>query len=167
MNPYQGFRAARIALLVLLAGVFVALARGAPLSRRLRILLGVVVVGAALAYPNFGVFHPHHYGHIHYWDAFHYFMGAKYLPENGYSGLYEATYVAGRELGAFGDVTHVRDLRGYGLRDASAIDARAVRARFSAARWRAFTRDLAFLGPHIREWHVARAPGLRRGLDAV
>jgi len=41
----------------------------------------LATLGAALlSYSNFGFFHMG-WGHIHYWDAFHYFMGPKYLPE--------------------------------------------------------------------------------------
>ena len=151
MDPYQVFRAARILLLVLLGLFFLFLARGKPLSQRLRILLLAVVTGAVLSFPNFGFFHVR-WGHIHYWDAFHYFTGAKYLPELGYSGLYDATFVAGRDLGAFGSITEVRNLKSYALRDVGSIDAEAVRRRFSADRWLDFKRDLAFFGPHITLW---------------
>jgi len=109
MSPYQLFRLARLILLMLLGTVFLSLARGRPVSRRLRLLVLALLAVAALGYVNFGFFHPGR-GHVHYWDAFHYFMGAKYLPELGYSKLYEATYAAGRELGAFDYITQLRDL---------------------------------------------------------
>lgn len=143
--------AARIVLLVLLGLVFLSLARGTPLSRQLRILVFGLLIGALLSYPNFGFFHVR-WGPIHYWDAFHYFVGAKYLPELGYSRLYDATFVAGRELGAFESITAVRDLKTYTLREVGAIDPGAVRSHFSQERWRAFRRDLAFFGPHIAQW---------------
>jgi hypothetical protein len=142
--------------------VFVWLAAGRPLTRGVRVVVFALLAAAALAYPNFGVFHPNHYGHIHYWDVYHYFMGAKYFPELGYARLYEATYVAGREMGAFGDATKIRDLTTYQFRAVATIDAAAVRARFSPARWGAFKRDLAFLGNRIREWP---GPLLDRGYN--
>ena len=151
MSPYQFFRLARLLLLVLLATVFLSLARGRPASRRLRLLVLALLALAALGSVNFGFFHPGR-GHVHYWDAFHYFMGAKYLPELGYTRLYEATYAAGRELGAFDYVTHLRDLETYALRDAISIDRSAVRSRFRPERWEAFKRDLTYWGPHINEW---------------
>jgi hypothetical protein len=80
-------------------------------------------------------------------------MGAKYLPELGYTRLYDATWVAGREVGAFAQIRQVRDLATYTLRDVTSIDAAAVRARFSEARWRAFRRDLLVFGPRINHWH--------------
>jgi len=157
MSPEAAVRLARLVLLVVLAGVYLWLAAGRPLTRPIRWLAAGLLVAAALSYPNFGLLHPQRGvppapAHIHYWDSFHYFMGAKYLPELGYTGLYEATLVAGRELGAFDYVTHLRDLRTYGLQDARSVDAIAVRARFSPERWAAFKRDLLYFGPQINEW---------------
>ena len=92
---------------------------------------------------------------IHWHETFHYFMGAKYLPELGYTRIYEATWVAGRELGAFAPIRQMRDLATYAPRDVTTIDAAAVRARFAPARWQAFKRDLLVFGPHIDDWeHV-------------
>jgi hypothetical protein len=125
---------------------------GAP-SRRLRVAAGVLAVVAALAYPNFGFFHVHYRSPIHWHDTFHYFVGAKYLPELGYTRLYEATWAAGREMGAFAPITHVRDLGTYAPREVASIDAAAVRARFAPARWQAFKRDLLVFGPRIDHWN--------------
>jgi hypothetical protein len=107
---------------------------------------------AAVGFVNFGFFHALPRQQIHYWDAFHYFVGAKYLPELGYTRLYEATYVAGRELGAFAGIERIRDLPTYQARDVRSIDAGAVRGRFTDARWRAFKQDLLFFGPRIPDW---------------
>jgi len=79
-------------------------------------------------------------------------MGAKYLPEVGYTRLYEATWVAGREMGAFAPIRQQRDLATYALRDVASIDAAAVRARFAPARWQAFKRDLLVFGPRNEDW---------------
>ncbi len=138
------------------------LAAGRPLTRGVRVVVFALLAAAALAYPNFGVFHSSHYGHIHYWDVYHYFMGAKYFPELGYARLYEATYVAGREMGAFADATEIRDLATYQVRAVATIDAAAVRARFSPPRWGQFKRELAFLGNRIGEWP---GPLLDRGYN--
>jgi hypothetical protein len=147
------FSAARLVLLLVLGAVLLALAAGRPFSRRLRITLAVVLVSSAIGFVNFGFFHVFYRSPIHYWDAYHYFMGAKYLPELGYAGLYEATWVAGRELGAFAPIEHMRDLRTYDLREVTSLDSAAIRARFSPARWQAFKRDLLFFGPPIPNWH--------------
>ena len=114
--------------------------------------IGALVVLAAAGFVNFGFFHVVQRQQIHYWDAFHYFVGARYLPELGYTRLYEATYVAGRELGAFAGIDRIRDLSSYQARDTRSIDAGAVRARFTEARWRAFKEDLLFFGPKIPDW---------------
>jgi hypothetical protein len=153
MTAYDAFALGRMVLCLALGAIFLALAAERLSARWLRRLaLGAVVAGL-LAYPNFGAFHPTQTARvIHYLDAFHYFMGAKYLPELGYTRLYEATLVAGRELGALRDVVRIRDLTTYELRETATIDAGAVRARFSPARWAQFKRDLAFFGHHIREW---------------
>ena len=156
MTLYQGILLGRILLLVALAGLLFTLARRGVISRRHRVLDLAVLVGALASYPNFGVLHPtqsgYRSGHIHYYDAFHYFMGAKYLPELGYSGLYEATLVAGRELGAFGGINYIRDLTTYVPRPTTTVAPEPIRSRFSRARWETFKRDLAFFGPRIDAW---------------
>src|SRR5439155_1199658 len=99
LDPYQKFRALRLLLLLALGGVFLWLATGRAPSRRLRVVAVTLAVAAALAYPNLGFFHVHYKSPIHWHETFHYFMGAKYLPELGYTRIYEATWVAGRALG--------------------------------------------------------------------
>lgn len=156
MMLYQGILLGRILLLVALAGLLFTLARRGVISRRHRVLIFVVFGLALASYPNFGALHPnqsgYRAGHIHYYDAFHYFMGAKYLPELGYSGLYEATLVAGRDLGAFGGINYVRDLATYVPRPTTMVAPDPIRSHFSEARWEAFKRDLAFFGPRIDAW---------------
>jgi len=154
MTTYQVVSIGRIAGLVALSALFLALATRRLSERRQRILVASVVVAAALSYPNFGVLHEHgdRHRHIHLWDTFHYFMGAKYLPELGYSHLYEATYVAGRQLGGFADATTVRDLTTDATLEGRTIDVDAVVARFSPSRWAAFVGDCRFFFEHIRQW---------------
>ena len=156
MTLHQAIILGRILLLLALASLCIWLALRPTVSRRLRILSFIVLVGALISYPNFGAFHPKHSGyrpgHIHYYDAFHYFMGAKYFPELGYSGLYEATLVAAHDLGTLNTIAAIRDLTTYTLRPAGSVDAEAVRARFSKERWRQFKDDLIFFGPRIDAW---------------
>ena len=136
----------------MLAGVYFWLAAGHAPSRRLRALAACLAVAAAVAYPNLGFFHVRDRSPIHWHETFHYFVGAKYLPELGYTRLYDASWVAGRELGAFAQIRQVRDLATYALRDVASINADAVRARFTPARWQAFKRDLLVFGPRINHW---------------
>ena len=154
MTNYQVVFLGRATLLLALSALFLALATRRERPRARPLLVAALVVAAAFSYPNFGVFHEHgdRHRHIHLWDSFHYFMGAKYLPELGYRHLYEATYVAGRRLGGFADVQAVRDLTTYELREVRTIDADTVVARFSPERWEAFTRDCRFFFAHIRQW---------------
>jgi len=146
----------RIVLLLALASLCLGLALSPTISRRLRILGFVVLVGALIGYANFGALHPRGSGYrpgpIHYYDAFHYFMGAKYFPEVGYSGLYKATLVAAHDLGALQAIAAVRDLMSYTVRPAGAVDGDAVRARSSKERWRQFKDDLVFFGARIDAW---------------
>jgi hypothetical protein len=152
MGLIQAFLVGRIVILLALAGILLHLTLGRSPSRRTRALIFVVLGAALISYPNFGFLHPYNFRPIHYWDAYHYFMGAKYLPELGYFKLYEATYVAGRELGVFAEVTHIRDLPTHLGRWVTSIDAPAIRARFAPERWEAFKRDLAFLEPRVPYW---------------
>jgi hypothetical protein len=152
----QTIVAGRILLLLALATLCLCLALSATVSRKLRILGFVVLVGALIGFPNFGVLHPkgsgYRSGPIHYYDAFHYFMGAKYFPEVGYSGLYEATLVAAHDVGALRAIPAIRDLMSYTMRPAGSVDTDAVRARFSKERWRQFKDDLIFFGSRIDAW---------------
>ena len=133
MTVYQALSVIRVVILVALGALFMAMAAGRVPAQRRRALIAILVVAAALSYPNFGYLHNHgdRYRHLHLWDTFHYFMGAKYLPELGYVHLYDATLAAGRELGAFANVREVRDLTTYLRRDAGSVDAAAVVARFN------------------------------------
>lgn len=135
------------ALLMLVVGWSV-VARRAPggvVEQRVRRGALVTLALASLAaWPNLLNFH--YYGFVHTWDVFHYYMGAKYLPELGYTRLYACTAAVDAEDGL--------DLRGYPMRDLR--DNREVpalrlveqapecRARFSAERWSAFRHDTRF-----------------------
>ncbi|HKC97451.1 MAG TPA: hypothetical protein VKG20_05420 [Methylomirabilota bacterium] len=156
MTLLQTIITGRIVVLLALASLCLGLALSPTVSRRLRILGFVVLVGALIGYANFGALHPRGSGYrpgpIHYYDAFHYFMGAKYFPEVGYSGLYEATLVAAHDLGALQAIAAVRDLMSYTVRPAGAVDGDAVRARSSKERWRQFKDDLVFFGARIDAW---------------
>jgi hypothetical protein len=117
-----------------------------------RSLLGAVALLSALSWWNFLNFHYDNF--VHYWDVYHYYVGAKYFPELGYTGLYECSAVADLDDG-------VEDVRGREMRDlvtntvvpTTAILARpeTCRARFSPARWDRFRHDVRFfrtvLGP--------------------
>ena len=70
-----------------------------PIAERWKKAVGVILgVAAIVAYFNgFKIGAPRFY-HGH--DQFHYYMGAKYFDELGYSGLYKCTAIAQDELGS-------------------------------------------------------------------
>jgi hypothetical protein len=107
---------------------------------------------SCLSFPNFGYFHFPKNEFVHYWDAFHYYVGAKYFQELGYGELYKAAYLAGKEQGRFRDVQLLRDQISYARRPVSDFDFSAVRARFSDQRWSEFKTDLAFFADRLDHW---------------
>jgi hypothetical protein len=93
-------------------------------------------------------------------ETFHYYVGAKYFRELGYTRLYRCVAVADAEAGRANRVRQrrLRDLETNSL--ASAADALADPAactdHFSPERWRRFQRDLAWFRdrPSVRAWHL-------------
>ena len=84
----------------------------------------------------------------HRWDQFHYYMGAKYLPEIGYTRIYECTAIAEAErFGLPAVLTRsIRDLQTEKIVPAARalIDRDACKRHFSSARWAAFVDDVAW-----------------------
>jgi hypothetical protein len=110
--------------------------------------LGVLGVLGLLAYFNFGSFH---FGgiYVHLWDSLHHYLGAKYIDELGYDGLYECIAVADAEdprLGPHAAQRVLTDLRTNRLTTAADVVAHPerCRGRFSAARWSDFRRDVDY-----------------------
>ncbi|NIL99776.1 MAG: hypothetical protein GTO30_08660 [Acidobacteria bacterium] len=134
---------AKLACLVVAAGL---LYGARKYERRRRWLYGAVALLGALAWTNFGSFHGN--GVIHYHENYHYYLGAKYFHENGYTGLYACTLWAEKELGleAAARNRYVTDLEtnrmvaGGELLSAEP----ACRTRFDEARWSAFREDVRF-----------------------
>jgi hypothetical protein len=89
---------------------------------------------------------------LHFHEFFHYYLGAKYFSELGYSGLYDCTTLADAEIAQDEHVgprivtRWVRDLDDVlrdNPRDVAIARCRDVqRPRFTAARWAAFSADL-------------------------
>lgn len=151
---------AALAVLVLLGAAWSALARGQPAGQvRLRraLLLALAILSGA-AWTNFLNFR--YSGVVNSWEFYHYYLGAKYLPELGYHGLYECTAAVDRQDGL--------DLRGQVLRDLrddslAPIEARgasltACRAAFTEQRWAAFSQDVRFFRQALSpaEWQALR-----------
>ena len=87
--------------------------------------------------------------HVHYWDAFH-TSGGEVSARARLFELYEATYAAGRELGAFdytpSSVTSTLCAARGGHRRSSAVRSRSARAVGG------FQARPQVWGPHINEW---------------
>ena len=114
------------------------------LAQRAGNALGLAAFLAVLVYFNLGAAHGRVY--VHYWEQFHYSLGAKYFPELGYDGLYAASIEAQRAVYPQEALQHnIRDLRSNSvvLTDAAATrqHRREVRERFSDRRWASFVSD--------------------------
>jgi hypothetical protein len=165
MNPFSflplpDYQAAVAVKLVLatfgaamLAWIWRAMSRSRPaLGGRRASALALAGCLAAGAWWNYGGFH-FAGGFIHYHEFFHYFLGAKYFPEVGYTGLYDCVVAAEVESGHTAEVSArwVRDLTTNALgTNSPALDDPAVcTSHFSPARWRAFRRDLEWFRAHV------------------
>jgi hypothetical protein len=134
-------------LALFVAGVF-ARRRGRreePGSPR-RLALGAVAVLAVAVNYNFFV-----WTGLHRHELYHYYVGSKYFPELGYTGLYVCSVQAAVEDGfAPTRLTDITDLASKARRPAAEVLAAAPRCRdaFSDARWQAFRADVA----RFRTW---------------
>jgi hypothetical protein len=96
---------------------------------------------------------------VHEHDAFHYYLGARYFPELGYTHLYLCTLGADLERGS-DPGARLRDLETNELVHAVLrFDAaRACRERFTPERWYAFQADLDWFRARLSKeaWHQIR-----------
>lgn len=131
--------------------------RGAAAGVRDAALAVLAVVGLA-GWWNFFQFH--YPGFAHASETFHYYLGAKYFPELGYTGLYECVAVADAESGLDAQALRrpMRDLVRNELTTTEAILAEPERctSRFSAPRWGEFRHDVDFLRGLVppRKWQL-------------
>ncbi len=141
----------KIALTAAAGGVLVWRWRGRAVRDRGGTALGLLAVLAAAASCNFFQFHSGRF--THFGENFHYQLGAKYFPELGYDGLYEASVAAQAESAPNLPLPRViRDLRTNTMEPVRAVDEHreAVLRRFTPARWRSFVADHAtFLAPEF------------------
>jgi hypothetical protein len=135
------------ALLMLVVGWGLLARHGRPGAREERARRGALFTLALvslMAWPYLFNFHFPRFVHIS--EMFHYYMGAKYLPELGYSRLYACTLVVDAEDGINLAGRTVRDLRDNRRVPAtSQLDRSAeCHARFRPERWEAFRHDTRF-----------------------
>lgn len=154
-----------IAIRTLLAALGVGLLamhrQSAPASRRRRYLerglIGVALIGA-FSWTNFGALRgPHRPVAFH--DVYHYYIGAKYYPELGYTRIYDCTATAEMDDGRGVDVARRwhRDLQMNELvvQPPTVDDQADCRSRFGG-RWDLFRADVEWFREHMtpEQWAI-------------
>ena len=117
-------------------------------------ILAVLGAAAFFGWWNLGAFHfGGNYIHLH--EFFHYYLGAKYSHELGYTRLYDCVATVEIEQGHRTDVERrwIRDLTNNELKRGSPalLDPLSCRSHFSDDRWGAFSHD-------VRWFHDAVSP---------
>jgi hypothetical protein len=106
-------------------------------------LLGVL---GFCAFFSWGQFHGS--GFVHHYEHYHYFIGAKYFPELGYTRLYDCSAVAEAEDTSYGRVAgrKLRNLTTNELEPSAAAldDPERCKSHFTPERWLAFKDDVRF-----------------------
>ena len=127
-----------------------------PRRIRDRLLAALGIAGLACWWNLFAFQFP---GFAHPSETFHYYLGAKYFPELGYTRLYECVAAADAEAGLDAPRLRrpMRDLATNELSTTDAVLADPARctAHFSAARWSEFRHDVDFLRGLVppRRWN--------------
>ena len=119
-----------------------------PGSKKETWIAAILALVAFFATTRFGQFQPQG---IHAHDVFHYQFGSKYAPENGYTGIYEATAAGLQELAKEGKIPpgraphRIRTLADKASEQSVIGDAERekIKARFTPERWAELKRDLA------------------------
>jgi hypothetical protein len=97
---------------------------------------------------------------VHGWDVYHYYLGAKYFHELGYTRLYECGVIADAEDGLLESASRpdVRDLATHRIVPGWTILAHPERctSEFSPARWALFKRDHGWFRERIAPDRWAR-----------
>jgi hypothetical protein len=130
----------------LLAGQMATLALDRVIPARFFREKGAAFIGLAglmlLAWCNWGNFH------VHTWEQFHFYLGAKYQQEVGWFDLYEAAVLADAETTHRIHTNRIRDNRTFNLVPISVAfndRERIVGRQFTPERWEEFKRDWVLL----------------------
>ena len=135
------------ATLVLAAGLALRIAGHPGRLRHTRTALLVCLALGTL----FAWWHPYR-GSLRAWlhvgDAYHYYLGAKYFDELGYTRLYDCTIVADAEAGYRDrlEKSFYRDLETNRIESSlgALADPRSCKRHFEPRRWQAFSTDVAW-----------------------
>jgi len=131
--------AAILVLVSLIPGI------GSRLPRRWQLTLLALLAALAIGnYVDFGQWRDDRY--VNDWEFFHYYLGSKYAPEIGYTGLYAAALSADDETGRklSQDNGMIRDLETAGCISVDDVLewSEPIVSRFSPERWAEFTGDI-------------------------
>jgi hypothetical protein len=141
-----------LATALLAWGLWLRVRGRADAHRRLRDgLLVAVGLLSGLAWWNFGLFHFPQYVHPH--DMYHYYLGAKYFPELGYSRLYACTTVADLDVGReyAEETVKIRNLETNVLEPVTRVldDPGICTRHFTKERWLQFRYDAAVFRAYL------------------
>lgn len=136
-----------VAALVLWGMVLEKRGRGRHRRKERRAALALLGILGVFGWFNYGKFHSGTF--VHVWEHYHYYIGAKYLPELHYARLYECSAIAESELRGADRVARrkMRDIADTNLiRSTADILAHPERCKehFSPERWESFKTDVAF-----------------------
>ena len=116
-------------------------------------ILKYLAVGAFATWWHLSLFPPAL--RIHHHEFFHYYLGAKYSPELGYTGLYDCVAAAEAESDPAPAIRHrwTRNLHTNVLEEGSpaARNPQLCRDRFSETRWKDFSRDVHWFKEQVSE----------------
>jgi hypothetical protein len=93
-------------------------------------------------------------GETRLWSNYHYYLGAKYFSEMGYTGLYDQTVAVDVEQDQrFAEFRWIRDLDSYG-REPTNYNNRIRSEGWTQARWEQFTDDVLWFQARVsdRRW---------------
>jgi len=119
--------------------------------------LAALGLAALAGWWNFGQFQ-FAGGSLHFHEFFHYYLGSKYFPELGYTGLYDCVAAVDVEQGFAQQAAMrwIRNLETNELRigSPSVENPDICRSRFSPERWASFSHDVAWFRAHLnsRKW---------------
>lgn len=152
--------AVALAATLLLAWDYLRPAAGSRPSLRAGWSAALAVLGclAFAGWWNFGHFHFPQYLQLH--EHYHYYLGTKYFPEVGYTGLYDCVAAADVDDGLEAKVAGrwIRNLSTNRLeRGSRNADARKqCKGRFSADRWNLFAQDVRWFRQRSgADWDIA------------
>ncbi|MCU0662703.1 MAG: hypothetical protein MUC50_10305, partial [Myxococcota bacterium] len=116
------------------------------------IFLHAVALLSIASYFQFGHFRFDRYINPH--DVYHYYIGAKYSPEVGYTRQYCASAAADMEGRRLLAASEIRDLSNYKYIKVDQINDKleSCKARFSPSRWEEFKRDIEAFQDLVPTW---------------